>query len=218
MYRNVWEEVISIDSDVGILPRISACVAKLKSKLSTKRPIQYLSEKKSTIYDCQPVPGYVTFTASLCRVFPLKYLSKTLSHVRYLISYVLSKTFLVTKADDTVVPMTSLDQLYIQAAGVDIFLRRKTKALASKCNGHFPSALLSENQPQFLKWKDVEEKSESWRVLLATLKPSERALEKLLRSYDSDVSYLLDCCRQRIIFETPEFDIQYDDKYSGGYR
>lgn len=25
-------------------------------------------------------------------------------------------------------------------------------------------------------------------------------------------------CRQRIIFETPEFDIQYDDKYSGGYR
>ncbi len=38
--------------------------------------------------------------------------------------------------------------------------------------------------------------------LWAGVKQAERALEKLLRSYDCDVSRPLDCCRQRIVFDT----------------
>ena len=73
------------------------------------------------------------------------------------------------------------------------------------------------------------------------IKPTERALEKLIRSYDCDVSRLLDCCRQSIVFERLEdllcclqaidcdeelqivrlknrLDEGYDARFSGGFR
>jgi hypothetical protein len=78
-------------------------------------------------------------------------------------------------------------------------------------------------------------------VAWAEVKPVERALEKLLRTYDCDVSRLLDICRQAIAFDRledllaclkgvmvdKELEVVrlkirtsrgYDSSYSGGFR
>ena len=41
------------------------------------------------------------------------------------------------------------------------------------------------------------------RYLWAGVKSSERSIKKLQRSYECDVSRLLDCCRQTIVFDSP---------------
>ena len=92
--------------------------------------------------------------------------------------------------------VASLDQLMEQAVCADIFLRRKVRSLAEKANGSLLVASPHEHEPAeaFRVYRAATASQHSWRW--ATRKPPERALEKLLRSYDCDPSRLLDCCRQ----------------------
>ena len=113
--------------------------------------------------------------------------------------------------------------------------------------GRFPVIPASFHDPpkektiKYLLWHDLLFKPSLGSVHWASVKSSNRALEKLLRTYDDDVSRLLDCCRQSIIFENLEelsqcfkailqdpeitvvrvknrFDPNYNSAYSAGYR
>jgi len=57
----------------------------------------------------------------------------------------------------------------------------------------------------FVRWGAVAERAE-WREYVdwARLKGTERAIEKVLRSYGGDVSRLLDVCRETIVFDKVE--------------
>ena len=103
--------------------------------------------------------------------------------------------------------VTNLDQLYSKAACLNIFLRKKIKHLALSTNGCFAVKRRNESSTarrQFCRYEDFMAKQHNFGVEFAKSKPTQRALEKLLRVYDCDVSRLLDCCRQTIYFETVE--------------
>ena len=114
--------------------------------------------------------------------------------------------------DDRIVPntaflqgplVTSLDQLFAQAAGLQHFLIAKVQQWALASRGCFPVESAAGEQ-SFVPWENVAyDPVARARVLWAPVKSAERALEKLLRSLQNDPSRLLDCCRQRIIFEEP---------------
>ena len=99
--------------------------------------------------------------------------------------------------------VTSLDQLLAQAAGLQQFLIVKVQQWALASRGCFPCE--SEGGTlSFEPWESVYRDPEARkRVQWAALKSPERALEKLLRSLNNDPSRLLDCCRQRIVFQEP---------------
>jgi len=95
----------------------------------------------------------------------------------------------------------SLDQLYAQAAGLFPILREKVQKWAAECGGCFPVEM--ENGMQCLRWEET--RGNQWlqsKIKWASLKSYQRAIEKLVRSYDGRVERLLDVCRQSIIFET----------------
>mmetsp|Transcript_16961 Transcript_16961/g.26269 ORF Transcript_16961/g.26269 Transcript_16961/m.26269 type:complete len:269 (+) Transcript_16961:227-1033(+) len=122
-------------------------------------------------------------------------------------------------------PVTSLDQLYFQAGGMDIVLKRKVQQWALLNNGLFAydrrenhsvsrgnsdgsrqgeetEESEDESRPRFVRWLDVVGDPEQVaRVRFAKLKSTARCIEKLLRSYSGDVSRLVDICRQTIVFE-----------------
>ncbi len=92
----------------------------------------------------------------------------------------------------------SLDQLMDQAGCINIFLKKKAKDLALLSKG----AILVDStspEPTFERYEEDSIVGHKW--LWATVKSADRAVEKLLRSYDCDVSLLLDCCRQTIVFD-----------------
>ena len=140
--------------------------------------------------------------------------------------------------------ITSLDQLFNQAVCIDCFLKMKVKQLALVSNG---LVLVSVNENESNKYKYIRldeilaTSCLSQNIRWSPLKGTQRALEKLLRVYDCDVSRLLDCCRQRIIFENlddilkclvameedPEIeivriknmmDVNYDSRFTAGFR
>ena len=135
----------------------------------------------------------------------------------------------------------SLDQLFNQAAALCPFLRHKTKQLALQSNGLFAVQSLGHEPRALHKWEDIRSSKVSSTIRWADLKPTDRALEKLLRSYNCEVSRLLDVCRQTIIFEhisdltcclevmasddeieivqlKNRMDEDYDASFSGGFR
>ncbi len=88
-----------------------------------------------------------------------------------------------------------LEQLFAQAAGLDIVLRHKIQGWALLTKGYFPiGEILS-------RWDYIKQKGLKTRVRWAKLKSRDRALEKVYRSYKLDASRLLDCCRQSIYFK-----------------
>ena len=92
----------------------------------------------------------------------------------------------------------SLDQLMDQAECINIFLKKKAKDLALLSKG----AILVDSTsdvPTFQRYEEGSTVANNW--LWAAVKPADRAVEKLVRSYDCDVSLLLDCCRQTIVFD-----------------
>mmetsp|Transcript_8813 Transcript_8813/g.20804 ORF Transcript_8813/g.20804 Transcript_8813/m.20804 type:complete len:465 (+) Transcript_8813:84-1478(+) len=112
---------------------------------------------------------------------------------------------------DVTCPVTSLDQLYSQAAGLDHMLRRKVQEWAGRSRGMFP--LQDELQPspggssqqQFVLWAEAAARADTdIMVRWGQLKSPDRAVEKLMRSYKQDVSRLLDICRQQIVFASIE--------------
>ena len=103
-------------------------------------------------------------------------------------------------------PVSSLDQLYDQAAFVDTCLRDKVLTIGHAANGYFVLNDGSEADQELPKAYErfsrvLDGSVPRFRVGWAPLKSPQRALEKLLRCYGGDVSRLLDCCRQRILFD-----------------
>jgi hypothetical protein len=98
-------------------------------------------------------------------------------------------------------PVTSLDQLFAQAAGMHMILRRKVQDWAYSCGGCFQ--LQAEWGSEFVRWADVYDKPDIVaKIKWGKLKSVSRSVEKLLGVYTEDVSRLLDICRERIVFNT----------------
>jgi hypothetical protein len=94
-----------------------------------------------------------------------------------------------------------LDQLFAQAEVVDHLLQQKVQQWAFLSNGCFP-VVSSTGAVIFERWdKIVCSEYMLANVKWGRVKSRKRAIEKLYRSYNCDVSRLLDCCRQSIIFE-----------------
>ena len=94
-----------------------------------------------------------------------------------------------------------LDQLFAQADGVDLLLRLKVQQWALLSNGFFP-VVSSVETVIFEPWQKIAGSDELLaNVKWGRVKSRKRAIEKLYRSYNCDVSRLLDCCRQSIYFE-----------------
>ncbi len=99
----------------------------------------------------------------------------------------------------------SLDRLFNQASALDPFLRHKTKQLALKSNGLMAVRVGDEHSSQieYQLCQDIVLFQKLGNVQWAKVKPIDRAIEKLVRCYNCEVSRLLDCCRQRIVFAHP---------------
>ena len=108
----------------------------------------------------------------------------------------------------------SLDQLFNQAAALDPFLRRKALALALGADGRLPIAVNLEGSEalSYQRARELAESDSAGRIRWAGLKPTERALEKLLRCYDCEVARLLDCCRQAVASDAPQPKLQICSK------
>ncbi len=94
-----------------------------------------------------------------------------------------------------------LDQLFAQADGVDLLLQLKVQQWALLSNGCFP-VVSTASTTVYEKWEIIASCDEMLaNVKWGRVKSRKRAIEKLYRSYNCDVSRLLDCCRQSIYFE-----------------
>lgn len=117
----------------------------------------------------------------------------------------------------------SLEKLYAQAEGCLPRLRKKVQQWAEHSNGCFLlresttfSALSSAATSGTARTDGGTRQLASWTSLVATggvegaerrvkwagIKSGERAIEKLVRSYEGRVARLLDVCRQSVIFRT----------------
>jgi hypothetical protein len=97
-----------------------------------------------------------------------------------------------------------LDQLLLQAAGLDLFLRRKVQTWALLSKGCFEVANRdgSRSGSTFMRWEQIRGVPELVRsTRFARPKSRVRVIEKLCRCYQMDLSRLADCCRQSIVFE-----------------
>jgi len=105
---------------------------------------------------------------------------------------------------DRKAPASSLDQLFYQTVALQPILLRKVQDWALASDGSFPVVGKETNpgRPEFVKWSHIKQDPSLARaVKWASVKTEERAIEKLARSYDGDVSRLVDLTRQSIIFE-----------------
>ena len=95
------------------------------------------------------------------------------------------------------VPVQDLDQLFAMAGGLHPYLRCKVQKWAAISGGCFP--VLLGKDPIFCSWNHILSDGALYnRVKWARPKSRRRAIEKVFRSYDRNVSRLLDCCRQVI--------------------
>jgi hypothetical protein len=96
--------------------------------------------------------------------------------------------------------VTSLNQSFTQAAGNYATLRKKVQEWALQSHGSFQ--LQTNGDPEFVRWASVCDKSNMLaKIKWGELKSISRSVEKLLRSYQQDVSRLTDLCRQSIVFD-----------------
>jgi hypothetical protein len=97
--------------------------------------------------------------------------------------------------------VTSLNQLFTQAAGNYASLRKKVQEWALQSHGSF-QLQTDGDHPEFVRWESVCDKSDMVaKIKWGEMKSISRSVEKLLRSYQQDVSRLTDLCRQSIVFE-----------------
>eukprot|EP00961_Rhodomonas_salina_P142266 1916021-Rhodomonas_salina.1 len=116
-------------------------------------------------------------------------------------------------------PVCSLDQLYSQAVALDLILREKVQSWAelgffSMRPEHWQVHAASPGEsggaearrsPSFVRWAEAREDAGlREKIKWGTVKSPERAIEKAVRTYVSDVSLLVDIVRQCIVFETVE--------------
>ena len=86
-----------------------------------------------------------------------------------------------------------LDTLILQAHLMEPIFNAKVRQLASAANGYFYVG----NTGAGVDFASAHE----WRASSRSLKSVDRAVEKCTRSYQGDVSQLLDCVRQCIVFD-----------------
>lgn len=86
-----------------------------------------------------------------------------------------------------------LDTLILQAHLMEPIFNAKVRQLASAANGYFYVG----NTGAGVDFASAGE----WRASSCSLKSVDRAVEKCTRSYQGDVSQLLDCVRQCIVFD-----------------
>ena len=101
-------------------------------------------------------------------------------------------------------PVDSLDQLFVQAAVMEPILIDKVRRWAAASRGRLPRRLGQASARYEARaggdaGRDAEEAP---GLQLSAVKSVQRAVEKVVRSYDQDVSLLVDVCRQCIVFET----------------
>ena len=80
-----------------------------------------------------------------------------------------------------------------------MFLKSKVKEWAGASAGMFPAA--TAGAARYLRWADVAGTKQEGDVAWASVKSTRRAMEKLHRAYEGDVSRLVDLCRHMIVFE-----------------
>jgi hypothetical protein len=99
--------------------------------------------------------------------------------------------------------MASLDQIFSQAACLDVLLREKVRQLALASKGCLPiiSAADSGGVVAYRRLDTLVSQQARFSVRWAAPKTPDRALEKLVRCYCNDASLVLDCCRQALVFE-----------------
>ena len=179
-FNDVWKDVVCTDHDHEILKRIGHILGNIYPTLKCMKPRQYNSS--------------ITYATNLGthKVGPSK--SKS-SYLR------LSFQKVSFNSVNEPHPVESLDQLYRQAAGVNVFFKRKLQKIAS---GYPAASCVSDYciDNNYAQTAGVTQDMNPISFSPEQLKPTERALEKLLRSYNGDVSRLLDCCRQRLVCET----------------
>lgn len=106
-------------------------------------------------------------------------------------------------------PVRSLDQLYTEAYGANIMLRAKAQDWALHSQGMFAVGLgagdsyaVRKSRTFYVKWSEILQDADmKGRVQWTKLKQVDRAIEKAMLCYNSDVSRLLDISRQRIVFD-----------------
>mmetsp|Transcript_21033 Transcript_21033/g.48647 ORF Transcript_21033/g.48647 Transcript_21033/m.48647 type:complete len:312 (+) Transcript_21033:3-938(+) len=142
-------------------------------------------------------------------------------------------------AVDWTSPVRCLDQLFAQAAGLDIILKGAVQRWALASDGLFP---VKDRPKAYVAWKDaVVDMALARTIKWGKLKSPERAIEKAFRSCKGDVSRILDLARQTIVFRSvhslleclgvihadPDvivervknrMDPDFDTKLSAGYR
>uniref|UniRef100_A0A6U2FDA2 RelA/SpoT domain-containing protein n=1 Tax=Hemiselmis andersenii TaxID=464988 RepID=A0A6U2FDA2_HEMAN len=102
-------------------------------------------------------------------------------------------------------PITSCNQLFCQAAIVNLLFRDRLKEWADASYGLFREIrdADAEQERPLVKWRAVKnDPKKASRVYFTPMKRHRRCLEKLLRSYSNDPSRLLDIARGCIVFET----------------
>ena len=98
-------------------------------------------------------------------------------------------------------PVTSLRELYRQAAGADRLLRRKVLAWGAASGALMPRTAGAGAGGEGRALERVEAGAGE-RYGWAGLKGEGRAIEKLYRRYAGDAGRLLDVCRQSLVFES----------------
>lgn len=89
-----------------------------------------------------------------------------------------------------------------QARGLDVLLRHKVERWALRSNALALEKCEDGHAPEYKRWSEVLAGRSKEAVKWATIKPADRAIQKILHSYKGNVSRLLDICRQRMVFET----------------
>jgi len=96
----------------------------------------------------------------------------------------------------------SVDQLYSQASISTILLKQKIKVWAEVSNGFLPLSTKVDDK-FFMSWREAHKDPQVEALIRwPTMKRHRRAIEKLLRSYDNDVSCLVDVARHLLLFRT----------------
>lgn len=90
-----------------------------------------------------------------------------------------------------------LNQLFAMAGGLHPYLKNKVQQWAAASGGFFQ--IMVGKEPTFIPWDEISGNDALYsRVKWAQPKLRSRAIEKIFRSYNCEVSRLLDCCRQVI--------------------
>ena len=227
-YNKYWEKISASDSVARCLLGIRDFTDLINSRVEPGEARQYLGQiSRAKSISASPRSF---FSSSLNRKFSLQ------SSLRELVVGTTSCSSKFVVSGRTIV--TSLDQLMEQAECLNIFLKQKVKDLALRTGGLLQ--VVSEGESRaFERFTESSQNTSHW--VWAATKPAERALEKLLRSYNCDVSKLLDCCRQTIAYESASdllkclsivkldrdieivriknmLDVKFDSWRTGGFR